>query len=120
MRIKGVEPIEVRLRNVTRDPMMAIVVYNLISDSGEVVSTKRIEVDISGYTRGLLDAILIEIGKTIESNDGINTNHELFEDLEGPKQKERKLKKTDNVLRSIPPGMMEAYGRLQDKESKGS
>jgi hypothetical protein len=124
MKINKVDPIEVRLRNTKKDPIMAVVVYNLMSSDGEAIATKRVEIDITGYTRSLLKVILDEFSKTIESNDNINTSHELYEDMENPKQKEEKMGKIDKELRNaslnLPPNIKEAYEKLQSKELKGS
>ena len=123
MKITHVQPIEVRLKNMMVDPMIAIVVYNIISDDSEVVATKRIEINVTGYTMELLKVIMSEFSKTIESNDRINSNHELYPDMENPKQVDRKIKKIDSDLRhkfKVPKDMMEMYDRLQDKEHKGS
>ena len=64
--------------------------------------------------------ILDEFTKTIESNDGINTNHELYPDMQNPTQAMAPVKSKKIEVPPIPEGVKKLYDKLQAKEDKGS
>jgi len=92
MKISTIQILEARFRNIGGSAIIVNVVYNLIDSNGTVGGTKNIDLQMTGSTKSMMDVILHEIIKSIETNDGIKA-HEGYEDIKNPKQKEQEHKK---------------------------